>query len=74
MDDALRHFAEECDNLQGFQTMFDNDTFGGFTTAFLEAIRDEFPKQTYLVFPELSGINVANIDVDDVSYFLMHFS
>ena len=34
----------------------------------LEAIRDEFPKQTYLVFPELSGINVANINMDDVSF------
>ena len=66
-DECLRRFAEECDNLQGFQMTFDNETFGGFSAAFLEDLRDEFPKASVLAFPILSGAAPAPKDLDDVS-------
>ena len=73
-DDVLRRFAEECDGLQGFQLSFDNDSFGGFTAAFLESIRDEYPKAPALAFPILSGMEPTaervGKDADDVSVFV----
>ena len=66
-DECLRRFAEECDNLQGFQMTFDNETFGGFSATFLEDLRDEFPKASVLAFPILSGVAPAPKDLDDVS-------
>lgn len=72
MDDTLRLFVEECGNLQGFQTSFDNGNFGRFTTAFLENIRDEFPKLAILAFAELSGIDATKVEIDDVSFFSIY--
>ncbi|KAI9143752.1 Misato segment II tubulin-like domain-containing protein [Paraphysoderma sedebokerense] len=51
MEDHFRFFAEECDQLQGFQ-MFANmtDAFGGLATMFLEDLRDDFPKTPVMVY------------------------
>ncbi|EIW74910.1 tubulin nucleotide-binding domain-like protein [Coniophora puteana RWD-64-598 SS2] len=57
MDGALRLFAEECDSLQGLQMIHDTSTFGGFTSAFLNAFRDEYPKLSILSFPVLSEVD-----------------
>ncbi|THH04135.1 hypothetical protein EW145_g5744 [Phellinidium pouzarii] len=66
-EECLRQFVEESDNLQGFQTTFDNSSFGGFTTTFLESIRDEFNKAVVLTFPVLSGLDPSKIDVEDIA-------
>jgi len=60
MEQDLRAFLEECDNLQGFQVTFDNGSFGGFTSSFLENIRDELPKHPVLTFPILSGLDPSS--------------
>ncbi|KDQ16899.1 hypothetical protein BOTBODRAFT_106322 [Botryobasidium botryosum FD-172 SS1] len=49
-DEALRRFVEECDLLQGFQSMFDSLSFGSFTLAMIEAMGDEYPKSASLAF------------------------
>lgn len=70
-EECLRKFAEECDSLQGFQITFDNDAFGGFSSALLEDLRDDYPKASVLAFPILSGEAPAPKDLDDVSIFLL---
>ncbi|KAI9280611.1 tubulin domain-containing protein [Umbelopsis sp. AD052] len=50
-DETFRFFAEECDQLQGFQIMTSvHDGFGGFTCGLLENIRDEYPKASILTY------------------------
>ncbi|KAL1914836.1 uncharacterized protein VTP21DRAFT_7928 [Calcarisporiella thermophila] len=50
-DDSLRHFAEECDQLQGFHVMVSTyDAWGGFATGILESVRDEFSKAGIWVY------------------------
>ncbi|KAH8114858.1 tubulin domain-containing protein [Phellopilus nigrolimitatus] len=66
-EESLRQFVEESDNFQGFQMMFDNSSFGGFSTAFLEVIRDESPKIPVLAFPILSGADLSKINVEDLA-------
>ncbi|EKM52417.1 uncharacterized protein PHACADRAFT_211670 [Phanerochaete carnosa HHB-10118-sp] len=65
MEDSFRIFVEECDHLQGFQTMNDSLTFGGFTHSFLTRFRDDFAKLPCLSFPVLSGSVPGMADVDD---------
>ncbi|GAA5877726.1 hypothetical protein JCM16303_000218 [Sporobolomyces ruberrimus] len=46
-EDDLRSFAEKSDHTEGFMlTTSLSDAFGGFTSQFLESMRDEFPKST----------------------------
>ncbi|GAA6014540.1 hypothetical protein JCM11491_004532 [Sporobolomyces phaffii] len=46
-EDDLRSFAEKSDHTEGFMLSSPiSDAFGGFTSAFLEMLRDEFPKST----------------------------
>lgn len=47
--------------------MNDTSTFGGFTSSFLTAYRDEFPKLSCLVFPILSHSLPFSVGADDVS-------
>ncbi|ORZ01731.1 tubulin domain-domain-containing protein [Syncephalastrum racemosum] len=50
-DGAFRFFAEDCDNLQGFQVLTSiDDAFGGFTEGYLNALREEYPKTPVLTF------------------------
>ncbi|KAF8316330.1 hypothetical protein DL93DRAFT_2154764 [Clavulina sp. PMI_390] len=49
MESDFRHFVEECDNLQGVESSFDCDTFGSFSVAMMDYIRDEMPKQAILL-------------------------
>ncbi|KAF5019775.1 hypothetical protein F66182_8212 [Fusarium sp. NRRL 66182] len=45
VDRDVRPFAEECDRLQGIQVFTTiDDAWGGFTSSYLESLRDEFPK------------------------------
>ncbi|GAA5841691.1 hypothetical protein JCM3766R1_005153 [Sporobolomyces carnicolor] len=46
-EDDLRSFAEKSDHTEGFMLSSTiSDGFGGFTSAFLDMLRDEFPKST----------------------------
>ncbi|KAF9193404.1 mtDNA inheritance, partitioning of the mitochondrial organelle [Haplosporangium sp. Z 11] len=50
-DENFRLFAEECDQLQGFQVMADVlDGWGGFACSFLEQLREDFPKAAVLTY------------------------
>ncbi|KZT69422.1 tubulin nucleotide-binding domain-like protein [Daedalea quercina L-15889] len=49
----------------GIQVMNDTSTFGGFTSSFLTAYRDEFPKLSCLVFPILSHSLPFSVGADD---------
>ncbi|KAF2104238.1 protein DML1 [Rhizodiscina lignyota] len=45
LDRDVRHFAEECDQLQAFQIFADvGDAWGGWTASWLERLRDEYGK------------------------------
>jgi len=47
----FRYFVEDCDTLQGFHLATDMlDGFGGFSSAFLESLRDDFPKTPVVCF------------------------
>ncbi|TFK82016.1 tubulin nucleotide-binding domain-like protein [Polyporus arcularius HHB13444] len=65
LDNDVRLFVEECDQLQGIQLMSDTATFGGFTDAFLTALRDELPKIPSLAFPLLSSASYSLASADE---------
>jgi len=65
MDDSFRLFVEECDTFQGLQLCTDNASFGSFIDSFLTAFRDEFPKQSTLMFAVMSDAVLGDLDVDD---------
>ncbi|KAI8326076.1 tubulin nucleotide-binding domain-like protein [Martensiomyces pterosporus] len=47
----FRHFAEECDHIQGFQVLADAyGGFAGYSMAFISQIRDEYPKSSILLY------------------------
>ena len=55
MDRDLRPFAEEADYMQGLQIFSGTeDGWGGFTSSYVERIRDEYPK-TNIWFWGLEG-------------------
>lgn len=50
-DRDFRPFAEECDSMQGIQIFTTvNDAWGGFASAYVEALRDEYPKSCIWVW------------------------
>ncbi|KAG0194511.1 mtDNA inheritance, partitioning of the mitochondrial organelle [Apophysomyces sp. BC1034] len=50
-DENFRFFAEECDQLQGFQVLTGvDDAYGGFGAGLLDAIRSEFPKTPIITY------------------------
>ncbi|KAF9351587.1 mtDNA inheritance, partitioning of the mitochondrial organelle [Mortierella sp. NVP85] len=50
-DDNFRLFAEECDQLQGFQVLADVlNGWGGFASSYLERLREDFPKSTVITY------------------------
>ncbi|KAI9493108.1 tubulin domain-containing protein [Zychaea mexicana] len=50
-EDNFRRFAEECDNLQGFQVFASvDDAFSGFAEGLLQDVRDEFAKTPILCY------------------------
>ncbi|KAJ2664016.1 mtDNA inheritance, partitioning of the mitochondrial organelle [Coemansia sp. RSA 1200] len=50
-DGGFRMYAEECDRLQGFQAFTDaTGGFAGYAAAFVERVRDEFPKSPVVVY------------------------
>jgi hypothetical protein len=51
IEENLRFFIEECDQLQGFQLMTDiTGGFGGLSAGLMETLRDEFPKTSMITF------------------------
>ncbi|KAI5479056.1 hypothetical protein MNV49_004338 [Pseudohyphozyma bogoriensis] len=55
VEDDLRSFAERSDYTEGFMiTTPISDAFGGFSSVFLEALRDEFTKSTIFTTATLS--------------------
>merc|ERR1719341_43045 len=64
MEDRLRFFAEECDDLHGFQVVADyHDGFGGMSSSVLDLLCDEYSSKSLLSFPcgpaEYSSYSVA---------------
>ncbi|KAG0339502.1 mtDNA inheritance, partitioning of the mitochondrial organelle, partial [Podila humilis] len=50
-DENFRLFAEECDQLQGFQVLADVlDGWGGFATSYLEQLKEDYPKATVVTY------------------------
>ena len=51
IEDRLRSFAEEADNVQGFQILSDNfDAFGGLGKPLTELLADEYPNKSAISF------------------------
>ena len=51
IEDKLRSFAEEADNLQGFQVLSDNfDAFGGLGGSLVELLADEYSTKSAISF------------------------
>jgi len=47
LENRIRYFTEECDHLQGFQIIFDNNGgFGGLTASTLAYLSDEFSSKS----------------------------
>ena len=52
LEDRVRLFAEECDNLGGVQLLADwQDGFGGLASQVVELLSDEYSRKSLLVFP-----------------------
>ena len=59
LDRDLRPFAEECDNVQGFQLITGaDDAWGGFASRYLDGIRDEYGKSSVWTFGIEDGTQV----------------
>lgn len=67
--DKIRLYIEECDNCQGFQTLFDCvDGFSGLTMKCLELIEDEYSKSILaipLIPPRVSNCRNADEAMSD---------
>ncbi|KAH9518537.1 Protein misato 1 [Bulinus truncatus] len=51
IEERLRFFTEECDQLQGFHVLFDNySAFGGLTSSILSYLTDEYSNKSKLSF------------------------
>lgn len=51
VDRDWRPFVEECDQMQGIQVFTTiDDAWGGFASSYIEALRDEYPKQCIWVW------------------------
>ncbi|KND92636.1 Protein DML1 [Tolypocladium ophioglossoides CBS 100239] len=60
VDRDWRPFVEECDLMQGIQVFTTlDDSWGGFASSYLEALRDEYPKSCIWVW----GIQSPLVDV-----------
>ena len=65
LDTNIRWFAEDADQLQGFQYSIDSsDAFGGLGSKYLENLVDEFPKVAHLVFAAAWG-NTQDVPEED---------
>jgi len=52
VEDRVRGFAEECDNLEGFQLIADiTDGFGGLSTSLIQLLSDDYRSKSLLSFP-----------------------
>ncbi|KAF8846005.1 tubulin nucleotide-binding domain-like protein [Paxillus ammoniavirescens] len=67
MEGPLRLLIEDCHNFQGMQMIQDMSTFGGFSSSFLTAFRDEYPKATILSFACLSNIAPNDVNLENSS-------
>ena len=62
LDRDLRPFAEECDQLQGFQVFSGTDNaWGGFSASYLDSLRDEFGKTSIWVWGLEDGQRVSRV-------------
>ncbi|VDC05087.1 unnamed protein product [Peniophora sp. CBMAI 1063] len=57
IEDSFRLFVEECDAFQGISLTADTASFGPFSVAMLDTLRDEYPRTPILGFPILSGVS-----------------
>jgi Tubulin domain len=65
LDRDLRPFAEECDQLQGFQIFSGTDNaWGGFLASYLDNLRDEFGKTSIWVWGLEAGQRVSKVRLE----------
>ncbi|KAJ1901996.1 mtDNA inheritance, partitioning of the mitochondrial organelle, partial [Coemansia sp. IMI 209127] len=51
LEDGFRKHVEACDRMQGFQALADaSGGFAGYAAAFVERVRDEFPKSPVVLY------------------------
>ncbi|KAJ2856185.1 mtDNA inheritance, partitioning of the mitochondrial organelle [Coemansia erecta] len=51
LEDGFRKHTEACDRMQGFQVLADSSGgFAGYAAAFVERVRDEFPKTPVVLY------------------------
>ncbi|KAI7826709.1 Tubulin/FtsZ, GTPase domain-containing protein [Kickxella alabastrina] len=63
LEGRMREFAEECDQIQGFQVLADAyGGFAGYASAYMEKVREEFPKTTIALY-NVSGSTVESMEV-----------
>ena len=52
VEDHLRFFAEECDNLQGFQLLYDShDAFAGLSASLVNHLADDYGSKMLVSLP-----------------------
>lgn len=52
LEDSIRRFVEECENLQAFQLFMDaHDGFAGFGTSIVDYIAEEYSAKSVLIYP-----------------------
>ncbi|KAF8559903.1 tubulin nucleotide-binding domain-like protein [Imleria badia] len=67
MDGSLRLLMEDCNSFQGIQMIQDTSIFGGFSSSFLSAFREDHPKATIMTFACLSSISPLDANIGDSS-------
>ena len=53
---------------QGISLTADATSFGSFSVALLDSLRDEYPRTPILGFPILSGVSLLQAPTGDVRY------
>lgn len=62
LDRDVRPFAEECDHLAGLQIFTStDDAWGGFTSSYVDALRDEFGKSSIWLWGMEDGLRVGRV-------------
>jgi len=64
LDRDVRPFAEECDQLKGFQIFAGtDDAWGGFTARYVDRLRDEYGKNSIWVWGLENGVKDQRVSL-----------
>lgn len=74
VEDRLHFFAEECDNLEGFNLMVDTyNAFGGLASSFLADILDDYSKKAVVIY-SVSPASFPSASVNEEQHRLMNLA